>query len=176
MNSQALAISLLSLLAGCSSTKPNRLPVGESFPAVKGKSLSGEATELPTALAGKPAVLLVGYVQGTQFDLDRWVMGLMQAKTPVRILEVPTIDGLVPTMISGWIDSGMRSGIPSEDWPAVVTVYGSDAGKITAFTGEESPRNTRVLLLDSTGKVAWFHDRGFSPAKVMELDGVARGL
>jgi|LakMenEpi05Aug10_1017310.scaffolds.fasta_scaffold00035_5 hypothetical protein len=179
MNSQILTaslLSLLSLLAGCSSTKPNRVPVGEGFPVVKGKSLSGESTELPTALAGKPAVLLVGYVQGTQFDLDRWVMGLMQAKTPVRILEVPTIDSLVPSVISGWIDSGMRSGIPSEDWPAVVTVYGSEAGKITAFTGEQSPRNTRVLLLDAQGKVVWFHDRGYSPAKAIELDAAARGL
>lgn len=176
MNSQSFTLSLLGLLAGCSSTKPNRAPVGESFPTVQGKSLSGEATTLPQALSGKPAVLLVGYVQGTQFDLDRWVMGLMQAQTPVRILEVPTIDSLVPSMISGWIDSGMRSGIPREDWPAVVTVYGSEASKITSFTGEESPRNTRVLLLDRNGKVIWFHDRGFSPAKAMELDQAARGL
>lgn len=171
-----IASPLLIGLAACSSTHPNRSPIGESFPAVQGKSLSGEVQTLPNSLSGKPTVLLIGYVQGAQFDLDRWIMGLLQAKTPVKILEVPTIDSLVPTMISGWIDSGMRSGIPNEDWPSVVTVYGSEAGKITRFTGEESPRNARVLLLDAQGTVIWFHDRGYSPAKAMDLDAAARQL
>ena len=121
-------------------------------------------------------VLLLGYVQDAQFDGDRWLFGLLQAETPVAIREVPTIKGFVPRLIANGIDSGMRSGIPSEDWASVVTVYGSDASKLVAFTGDENARNMRVLLLDAQGRVAWFHDRGFSAAKLLELDQRAREI
>ncbi|MDP6958232.1 MAG: hypothetical protein QF645_05395 [Planctomycetota bacterium] len=31
-------------------------------------------------------------------------------------------------------------------------------------------------LFDETGKVIWFHDRGYSAAKVSELDKLVRSL
>ncbi len=166
---------LLGALPACSSPLPNRDPTGEAFPRVSGTSLAGDATVLPDDLADGPAILLVGYVQDAQFDLDRWLIGLLQLETPARLLEVPTIDGLLPGMVGGFIDDGMRSGIPREDWAAVVTVYG-DAEAIVAFTGEERPRNGRILLLDGEGVVRWFHDRGFSAGKALELDAAVRGL
>lgn len=177
----ALAL-LLPLAGGCSSSTPPvvtpqemTLP-GETLPSVEGKSLSGEVWRLPEDLAGKPAILLIGYVQEAQFDGDRWLIGLLQTQTPAKILEVPTIKGLVPSLISGRIDSGMREGIPSEDWASVVTVYGSGAGDLVEFTGNEKPRNMRVVLLDAEGRIRWFHDRGFSAGKVVELDALVRSL
>ncbi|MDZ4773496.1 MAG: hypothetical protein SGI72_10220 [Planctomycetota bacterium] len=167
-------VVISSMLSSCATRNVD--PTGRRFPTVKARSLSGESRELPGDLAGEPAILIIGYVQGAQFDIDRWIMGLMQVKSTVRILEVPTIDGIVPTLISSWIDSGMKSGIPSEDWPAVVTVYGNEASHIVAATGNEQPRNARVLLIDAEGRVVWFHDRGFSPAQLMALDALAREL
>ncbi|MDK2970820.1 MAG: hypothetical protein PWP23_575 [Candidatus Sumerlaeota bacterium] len=73
------------------------------------------------------------------------------------------------------IDEGMRSGIPREDWRSVVTVY-KDAGRIVRATGNENPRNARVLLLDKTGRIVWFHDSGYSAGKMLELKSVAEGL
>jgi hypothetical protein len=70
----------------------------------------------------------------------------------------------------------MRSGIPSEDWASVVTVYGSPAREVVALTGNENGRNMRVLLLDHGGVVRWFHDRGYSAGKMLELDAAARAL
>jgi hypothetical protein len=58
----------------------------------------------------------------------------------------------------------------------VVCVYGGDAKKIVAITGNEQPRNGRIFLLDAEGKVVWFHDRGFSAGKLTELDAKAREL
>lgn len=156
-------------LAACQSVVPNRDPVGELFPSVVGESLEQQEVRLPEALAGKPAVVLVGYDQDAQFDADRWLYGLLQADLPVQILELPTLPGIFPSLFSGTIDSGMRSGIPSEDWALVVTLYDADAERLTQFTGNASPRNIRVLLLDATGRVLWFHDRGFSAGKLIEL-------
>ena len=130
--------ALLLTLAACSSPLPNRQPVGETFPAVQGKSLTGDPIALPPK---EPAVLLVGYLQEAQFDADRWLYGLLQAQPPVRILEVPTIPGLFPSLFAGKIDEGMRQGIPSEDWASVVTVYGDPAQPIARLTGTERGQN-----------------------------------
>lgn len=178
MRLSALAILASALLAAtavsCRSTVPNRLPLQEPFPAVQGRSLAGEEVRLPAL--GEPILLLVGYAQDAQFDADRWLFGLLQAGIPLRVIELPTIPGLFPRVISGKIESGMQRGIPSEDWASVVTVYGSPAQTIVEFTGNERPRNIRVLLLDREGRVHWFHDRGFSASKLLELDRSARSL
>lgn len=160
----------------CASTLPSRNPTGELFPSVSGQSLEKESIEIPGEFAGAPAVLLVGYKQGAQFDIDRWVMGLLQAEVAGRLVELPTIPALVPTMISGWIDDGMRSGIPREEWSAVITLYGKAAKPVAALTGTEAGRRARVIVLDTEGKVAWFDDEGYSPRKALEVAELTRQL
>lgn len=160
-------------LGACTSTVENRDPMGEMFPAVIGKSLEDQEMRLPLS---EPSVLLLGYVQDAQFDADRWLIGLLQLAPDVRIFEVPTLVGFFPFLFENTIDGGMRKGIPEEDWKSVVTIYGDDADKVLEFTGNERPRNMRVLLLDSNGNVAWFHDRGFSAGKMLELNEAISGL
>lgn len=177
LSTAAVAALLLALclLPSCSSTWPRRNPTGEVFPTVAGKSLAGDAIALPTVGASAPLLLLVGYEQEAQFDLDRWLFGLDQAGWRVRTFEVPTLPGLVPRLLAGTIDGGMRRGIPAEDWASVVTVYG-DASRIAEFTGNEDGLTGRVLLLDRAGKVVWFHDRGFSVAQLKALIATAGDL
>ena len=170
-----LMAMFLIAVAGCSKPIPRVDPTGKLFPEVQGTRLSGEEVVLPKELSGQATVALVGYVQEAQFDIDRWILGLLQMKTPTLIVEVPTIQGLVPSMIRGRIDGGMRKGIPQEDWNIVITVY-EDAEKIAKFTGTENPNNARVFLLDTSGSVRWFADRGYSASQVMELDKVVRQL
>lgn len=171
-----LATAVFLSSTSCSATIENRDPLGARFPDVSGEGLDGRTWHLPEDLAGEPAILLVGYVQEAQFDLDRWLLGLLQAGTPGRVLEVPTVDGFVPGLIDDRIDAGMRSGIPSEDWGSVVTIYRSDARRVVEATGNERPRNGRIVLLDGQGRVAWFHDRGYSAQRLLELDARARSL
>jgi outer membrane protein assembly factor BamB len=171
----SLSLALLALVGhSCQSAAPNREPTGTGLPPLVGQALDGREFDLPADLAGRPAVLLIGYVQEAQFDADRWLFGLLQAGTPARILEIPTIGSRIASAFSGSIDSGMRSGIPSEDWGSVVTLYGADARALKAFTGTERPRNMRVIVLDAEGTVRWFHDRGFSAGKLLELDRLVR--
>ena len=161
-------VTAAGFVGGCSSPIPRRDPTGEIFPSVRGESLEGAKIAIPEDFAGEPVVLIVGYKQNSQFDIDRWLLGLVQSEVDVEIREVPTIAGLVPGMIGGWIDNGMRRGIPSEDWGAVVTVYG-DAKKIQRFTGTKDGLPGRVLLLDREGKVIFYHDRGYSVGSLQTL-------
>ena len=171
-----LMLPVTVILGACSSPIPNRNPVGEMFPTVTGTSLTDRSVILPEAWSGQPVLLMVGYVQETQFDLDRWTIGLVQVEFPCGIVEVPTIPGLVPSMIRGTIDDGMRAGIPREDWASVVTLYGGAARPVAEFTGNRNPRNGRIMLIDPEGEVAWFWDQGFSAKRLMELTAKADSI
>jgi len=161
-----LAITISTL--GCQSTFQRRDPVGEMFPPVVGQSLDGDVISIPSSWQGERVLLLVGFEQNTQFDLDRWALALAQSALPLRAVEIPTIRGLVPSLISDRIDSGMRRGIPEADWASVVTVY-EEADVIAEFTGSEPPLPGRILLLDEAGRVVFFHDRGYSASAFLRL-------
>lgn len=165
----------LFLLGACSTTYPRRDPTGELFPTVTGKSLAGAPVTLPDHGRGAPLLLLIGYEQNTQFDLDRWIQALDVEGVKVAALELPTIPGMLPRMFSGYIDGGMRRGIPEEDWLAVVTLY-KDAAPVAAFTGNADGLPGRIVLLDRDGKVAFFHDRGYSLSALKRLTSVLAGL
>jgi hypothetical protein len=164
-----LAVIIMSLLFfGCSTTYVNRNPVGENFPTVEGQALTEESRKIPDYFEGSNVVLLLGYKQDSQFDIDRWLIGLDMTKTDVKVYELPTIQGLFPRMFQTAIDNGMRSGIPKEIWGGVITIY-SGGAEVQEFTGNENPNNARVMLLDESGKVIYFHDRGFSVPALNEL-------
>lgn len=163
----ALAVAAATTTS-CSTTWPRRDPTGERFPQVTGTSLAGEDVTFPDVGRGAPLLLLIGYEQDTQFDLDRWIQALDTAGVQVRAFELPTLPGMVPRLLSGVIDGGMRRGIPQEDWLAVVTLYG-DAAKVAAFTGNEDGLPGRIVLLDGEGEVVFFHDRGYSLGTLKRL-------
>ena len=172
-----LLLTAILFLCSCGATPvptPTDLTT-RPFPVVRGSNLNQKEVTLPDDFKGSVTVVLVGYQQRAQFDIDRWILGLLQANAPVKIVEVPTIAGMVPQMVQGFIDSGMRSGIPKEDWASVVTVY-EDASKIVEAIGNERPQSAHVLLLNKNGEIAWSSNRGYSAAQVLELSEVATKL
>lgn len=173
-------LSLLSLLCltfvACTSTVNTPANVTQSmFPTVQGESLNKEKITLPDHYKGKNTLLLIGYQQKTQFDIDRWILGVLQADIPVEIVEVPTIAGMMPQMVQGFINNGMRSGIPSADWAAVVTVY-EDAPKIIQALGNERPQSAYAVLLDRQGKILWTSNIGYSAGQILELKKLVASL
>ena len=159
-------LGLLLCLAACGKAvvTPSS-SVTEKFPSVVGDSLAGGEVRIPEDFSGKPVLLLVGYEQKAQFDIDRWILGVLQTETPVKIVEVPTIAGMMPQMVQSFISNGMRRGIPKEDWSTVVTVFG-DADKIIQAIGNEKPNSAHVVLLDASAKVAWLYSDGYSASNV----------
>lgn len=162
-------IILAFLLIGCAQKPfPNQKLKDQKLISFQGKSLADQKFVFPKDILGKPHLLLFGYVQETQFDIDRWLIGLDMTKTQIDILEVPTINGFVPSLISDRIDSGMRRGIPKGLWKIVVTVY-DDGKKVQKFTGNERPNNARVMLIDKDANIRFFTDQGFSVNGLNEL-------
>jgi len=168
MKKCSLIVLITLSVVGCSTTYINRNPVGEIFPTVNGESLEKIDIEMPQYFNGSKVILLLGYKQDSQFDIDRWLIGLDQTETKVKVYELPTIQGLFPIMFSTFIDNGMRKGIPKELWGGVITIY-RDGSVIQEFTGNENGNNARVLVIDENGKVIYFYDRGFAVSALNQL-------
>ncbi|MCC4833748.1 hypothetical protein LMH66_13985 [Shewanella sp. 10N.7] len=163
-----LMLVVVFLLSACSTTYQNQQVTGQVFPSVSGESLAQTAMNYPEDVSGQVTLLLIGYKQDSQFDIDRWLIGLDMTQTQVAVYELPTIQGMFPRMFSTLIDNGMRAGIPKPLWKGVVTIY-EDGEQVQAFTGNENPNNTRVVLLNAEGKIIYFYDQGFSVAALNEL-------
>lgn len=159
---------LLFFISACSTQYTNQSVTGEKFPIVSGQNLEDKTVTIPTDFKEDFTLLLVGYKQDSQFDIDRWLIALDMTETRVNVYEIPTIQGLFPRMFSTMINNGMRKGIPKELWKGVITVY-EDGDKVQQFTGNENPNNARVLLLDKTGTIIYFYDRGFSVAALKQI-------
>lgn len=157
-----LGLVLAFSLVGCASYDyPVSLSVGDTMLSVKGENLEGKSVTIPDDFKGEYTLLLFGYKQNTQFDIDRWLIGLDMTQTQLAAYEIPTIQGMAPRMFSTFIDNGMRRGIPKQLWKGVITVY-ADGDKVQRFTGNQSPNNARVMLLNEQGVIVYFYDDGFS--------------
>lgn len=160
---------IAAVVSGCANYDyPSQVTIGGNMPQVTGESLEGQTVVIPTDFAGQETLLLFGYKQDSQFDIDRWLIGLDMTQTQVAAYEIPTIQGMVPRMFSGFIDSGMRKGIPKQLWKGVVTVY-ADGDKVQRFTGNQNPNNARVMLLSKEGEIVYFYDQGFSVEALNDL-------
>jgi len=96
------------------------------FPQVEGSSLSGTPHRLPGSLAGDVNLLLIAFRQWQQSDVDTWVpvaARLAEEVPGFRAYELPVISQ-VYRPVSGFIDGGMRGGIPDpEVREATITLY-----------------------------------------------------
>jgi hypothetical protein len=142
--------------------------VGRPFPAVLGHALSGEIVRFPKDVAGAPAVLLIAYRRAAQSDIDRWLAALARRAPDTIVYEVPTIPSLLYRPLAGWIDAGMRGGVPQPQWRRVVTIYG-DGSVVRDFVGEADRPVAHVVVLDGAGVVRSFHAGGQTEEAVEAL-------
>lgn len=163
-----LILVLLIALGACSSPYKNQNILDKAFPNITGQGLDKKEWKIPIDMRGEKVLFLIGYKQDSQFDIDRWLIGLDMTKTEISVFELPTIKGMFPRMFKTKIDEGMRRGIPKPLWKSVITIY-KDGDLVQKFTGNERPNNTRVVLLDQNGIIRHFDDQGFSVPSLNQL-------
>ncbi|WP_371195093.1 hypothetical protein [Glaciecola sp. SC05] len=163
----ALAILFLSGCAGYHYA--SQVELNKPLISASGEALDGTPVTIPDDLLGQPALLIFGYVHKSQFDIDRWLIGLDMTKVEIPIYELPAIKNPFAGWFSDRIDQSMRDGIPRELWRDVITIY-DDGDKVQRYTGNLTPKNGRIVLIDAQGNVVHFYDRGFSVAALNELN------
>ena len=86
-------VGFLLTSGGCMAKYPNQNPTGKMFPTATGENLDKESVELPRKYLGKPALYMAGYSQNSQFDLDRWAIGLNRWSFRLRSSRFPPFRG-----------------------------------------------------------------------------------
>jgi hypothetical protein len=147
------------------------------MPELKGAFLTGRPAKLPSAAAGKIALVEVGFSYDSRFAVEAWTTRFRKdfgSRPEITFFEVPVIGGMA--RIGKWfIDSGMRSGTPPADREHVITVYGdSDVWK--QRLGFQSPEAAYLILLDPKGAVRWRHNGAFDEKAYAELAAGVKDL
>lgn len=155
------------------------LRVGDPFPELKGRFLTGRDAALPQAASGKVTLVAMGFTYQSRFPVEAWAdwhRKTLGSRTDGTFFEVPMIGGLA-TLGRWFIDRGMRSGTPVELHNRVITVYGgtSDWKKRLAYSTEHKD-DAYLIVLDRDGIVQWLHHGGFDQPRADDLQGLLTSL
>lgn len=142
------------------------------FPTITAENLNREKITLPTDLAGNPALILVAYKQQQQTNVNTWLDRIdeIEAAIPgVQIIETPTISSGKWGWMAGFIDGGMRSGIPDPQARGrTITLY-TDVSLFNQALMIEDTDTIYAVLLDAEGEVMKVLDGNFSEHKLEQL-------
>ena len=119
----------------------------KKFPKIEVKTLSGKELVLPDDAEGEVVLIGVAFVREAQGMLDSWMDHFEELCHGRKVYELPIIESDLWKIFSGFIDGGMRSGIPEEKHDLVGTHYG-DASKFKEKLGIVDTDRGYVFLLD----------------------------
>ena len=126
----------------------------QRFPTIEAETLSGKKVVFPDVAEGKYAFLLIAFKRQTQGEVDSWLDPFVKefgTHNEVTFYEIPMISNNWKWM-SGWIDAGMRAGVPANKHDHVATYYGPLKRYFDYFDIDD--RGTvYVFLLDKEGRM-----------------------
>lgn len=134
-------------------------PEFQTFPTVRGESLSRQPFEIPAGLEGERNLVFVAFLQHQQRDIDAWMAALGDAEhryPGLRVYEIPLLRRY-PNLYRRMIDGGMRAGIPDPTTrDRTITVY-TDRGQFLRRVGLPDEHAIWTVLLDRAGAIRWSH-------------------
>lgn len=170
----------LTLLASCGTPVTGEPFDAErpTFPTVSGDNLNNRAFDIPAGLDAPYNILLVAFLQEQQDDVNTWLptaKSIVADHANVEYYELPTISSRWG-IARGFIDGGMRRGIPAfADRERTVTVY-TDTKKFRELAGIDDPKQIWVGLVDRNGRVYWSSRGKASEDTLKELKAKIRAL
>lgn len=152
--------------------RPAPLAVGDAFPPLKARFLTGRTAVLPDAARGKAALIMMGFSYDSRFAVEAWAKAFQDAfgmRQDVTFFEVPVIGGM-GRLAKPFIDSGMRKGTPPALHENVITVYGNvDYWKAAMGFVKRAEHAAYLALIDRDGRVRWLHRGSYTPEAMAAL-------
>jgi hypothetical protein len=144
-----------------------------AFPLSAGQDLNGRTLALPQDFAGRVNLLFVAFERRQQEEVDTWksfAQEMRAAHPGLAAYELPTI-GRAWGLFRGFIDGGMRSGIPDTEVRAsTVTLY-LDVSSFCRALEITSTKTITVLLVTPQGEVLARVTGPYSPEMAAPLAG-----
>ena len=132
-------------------------PPPPTFPSVQADNLEGKKMRFPQDFAGERNLVFVAFQRNQQREIDTWVplaKGLMQKHPTLRLYEFPVI-GKTIGMMRGFINNGMRRGIPDPGTRATtITIY-SDKGAFMRPLGLKDQKKIYAFIVTPKGEILW---------------------
>ena len=146
-SSRILAVLLvLTFGLGCASAQT--LQVGDAFPHVNAKSLSGGMLVVPD---GHRAVVILGFTQAAGKDSSSWSARIARDFPAVPVDNLIVLDK-VPGLMRGMITSGIRHGMTGER-QAHSAALGSEGAAWREWAAGEDLSHAVVFAVDGTGHI-----------------------
>ena len=131
--------------------------VAPHFPAVQGKNLNGRSYSLPVDFGGELNVVLIAFKREQQADVDTWtpmLRRLADTHHRLRVYELPTLPRMLK-LVRGFIDGGMRGGIPDTSVRAATITLYIDKTPFNQALNIYTEDQIHVMLVDRAGVIHW---------------------
>ncbi len=163
-----VGVLLLPPLNRAVQTDTRLLQVGEVFPQFTGKTLMGKPLELPTAAAGKPAVVIFSFSKSAGKDAHLWNEAI--AKGFPNTLQSYTLIMLesVPTLFRGMVVAGIKSNMPSVLQDRTIVSYQDEELWKHRLTVTDDGR-AYVVLVGTDDHIRWISLGAFSETEYRRL-------
>jgi hypothetical protein len=138
------------------------------FPTFSAQTLSGQAVTFPAVTAGKRSILFVAFEPNAQPQIDSWAAPfiLKYIDTPgIAYFEIPMISD-VYRPVSGFIDGGMRAGVPKGLHAKTATFYGNRDQFFNALNITDVSQ-AYLFILDESGTIIHREQGAYSEAKAL---------
>jgi hypothetical protein len=127
----------------------------QELPRIEGENFVGRKVVLPEAVAGKVAVLVLGFSKGSKTQTSAWgkrIHAEFQNQPAVELYQLPVLED-VPRFVRGVVISGIKSGVPENMRDHVVPVLRGEK-ELKKLVSYRDPDDAYLLVLDRSGKVA----------------------
>jgi hypothetical protein len=143
--------------------------ISKAFPELKAQTLARKTVVFPKDCLDKPTILCLVFVGAAQSLVDTWTNPILAkyADNSVNYYEIPMIKGAWG-IVSGFIDNGMRGGVPKELHNNVATYYGS----LSAYKSDlmlEDKNSCYIFLLDKSGVIRYVSEASSDADKLTAL-------
>jgi len=163
----------LAVAAGSGNADPTDAPAA-TFPKVTGKNLSGKEFKLPADFEGPLNLVFIAFERKQQGDVDSWkpFADDLKSRFPrLHVYELPTLPRSISFM-RGFIDGGMRSGIPDPAARAATITLYLDKRAYDRALAIVSEREITVVLVKPSGAIIWRTSGRYDAAHKPALDGL----
>jgi len=172
----ALLMTMILSLSACIGSGQNTsvTKVDDGFiPSMAGIDLLGEERPIPDSFKGDLNIVTFAFEREQQEMVNTWIDGLepiLENEVNVRYYEIPLIYEMNAVM-RGWVNNGMRAGIPDEAArERTITVY-TDRDKFLKMMSMDTT-TIYTVLVDQKGKILWRTDGVATDEKIKTLQGL----
>ena len=148
------------------------------FPTIVAHDLEGRRYEVPGDLPVGPRILVIAFQRWHTELVERWQPALdrVVAEHPGSTWwEIPALSRIY-TPARGFIDGGMRSGIPDVEARRHTLTSYTDLRALAAALALPSFETIYVLVVDASGEVVWMGSGEGSEEASSQLDEAVGGL